>query len=80
MDPVRLEHARAITRRHFLTRMQVGIGGVALAALLDHDAARAATPGGDGGPRLPPTPHFAPRAKRIIYLHMAGSPPQQDLF
>jgi len=31
-------------------------------------------------PPSPVTPHFAPTAKRVIYLHMAGSPPQQDLF
>jgi hypothetical protein len=29
---------------------------------------------------LPGVPHFAPKAKRAIYLHMVGAPPQMDLF
>ncbi len=31
-------------------------------------------------PIKPRPPHFAPKAKRVIYLHMSGGPPQQDLF
>ena len=31
-------------------------------------------------PMAPRLPHYAPRAKRVIYLHMSGGPPQQDLF
>jgi len=67
-----LEHMRGLTRRHFLQRSGAGIGAAALSCLLGQDSA-AATSG-----HL--SPHFAPRAKRIIYLHMAGSPPQLDLF
>lgn len=64
---------RLLTRRHFLRQGSVGIGALALAAMSGRSvAAPAALP--ERGP------HFAPRAKRIIYLHMAGSPPQQDLF
>ncbi len=72
MDP-HLDHARAITRRHFLRRGSAGMGALAFAGLLDEGlfGAGAASRG---------TPHFPPRAKSIIYLHMAGSPPQQDLF
>ncbi|MEM7200733.1 MAG: DUF1501 domain-containing protein [Planctomycetota bacterium] len=65
-----------LTRRHFLRHCQVGLGGVALAALQGglQGAVRGLT--ADRHPR----PHHRPRAKRVIYLHMAGSPPQQDLF
>ena len=70
MDPY-LEHMRGITRRHFLRQSGTGIGAIALTALLGRDAFGA--PSSQG-------PHFAPKAKRVIFLHMAGSPPQQDLF
>lgn len=55
------------TRRAFLRRTAVGIGGAALASLLGEGAALAA-------------PHFAPRAKRVISLFMHGGPSQLDLF
>ncbi|NCG57324.1 MAG: DUF1501 domain-containing protein, partial [Proteobacteria bacterium] len=71
-----LEHHKEITRRWFLGRMGLGIGGLALSSI---------SPGGLGAATAPVegsirAPHFAPRAKRVIALHMAGSPPQQDLF
>jgi hypothetical protein len=70
-----------LTRRHFLRDCHVGLGGIALAALshgrgaADPPAARA-----QDNPLAPRRPHFAARAKNIIYLHMAGSPPHLDLF
>src|SRR4051794_20994941 len=68
----------AATRSQFLGRMSVGIGGIALASLLnDHAAAVDAQP---RNPLAPKSPHFAPKAKRAIYIHMAGSPSQLDLF
>src|SRR5262249_37770189 len=67
----------AVTRRHFFRETGFGIGALALAALLERDLA-AAPPTGDrapaGGPVAPRPPHFAPRAKTIIYLFMAGGP------
>jgi hypothetical protein len=73
MDPNSL---RAITRRHFFRQSGFGIGGVALSALLDEklfaqtkDSALVAR-----------APHFAPKAKNVIYLFMAGAPTQIDLF
>ncbi|MBZ2176411.1 MAG: DUF1501 domain-containing protein [Acidobacteriota bacterium] len=52
-----------------------GLGAVALSQLLS------AAPKAEGGvPGLPGLPHFAPKAKRVIYLHMVGAPPQHDLF
>ena len=49
-----------------------GVGGLGLASILGDDAQA----GGLDFQR----PHFTPKARRVIYLHMAGSPPQQDLF
>ncbi len=70
--------ARDITRRHFLSRTSLGLGAMALAELtggVRHAAAAADTSA------LAPKPPVRPaRAKHVIYLHMAGSPPQQDLF
>ncbi|HEY8506098.1 MAG TPA: DUF1501 domain-containing protein [Gemmataceae bacterium] len=76
MDPIR-EHIRAITRRHFFGRGALGLGAAALASLLSErlDAAPASATGG-----LPGLPHFAPKAKRAIYLFMSGAPSQMDLF
>ena len=69
MDP-RFEHMRSITRRHFLGASALGVGGAALSSLLNRESMGALAEG---------APHFAPRAKRVIYLHMAGSPPHLDL-
>ncbi|WP_417847499.1 DUF1501 domain-containing protein [Thalassoglobus sp.] len=66
-----------LTRRHFLKESTAGLGGIALAGLLGADSATAQT---RVNPLAPRQPHFAAKAKNIIYLHMAGSPPQHDLF
>jgi hypothetical protein len=71
MDPIR-DHEQTITRRHFFRQGAFGLGGAALASLLP---GRAAADAGALG-----APHFAPRAKRAIYLHMNGGPAQMDLF
>src|SRR5262245_10343486 len=73
MDPRVL---REITRRHFFRQSGFGIGGVALSALLN-DRLFAQQP---DNPFTPKAPHFAPKAKQIIYLFMAGAPTQLDLF
>ncbi len=65
-----------ITRRHFLRTGSLGLGGLALALLGDKAAADRA----ETNPMAPRPPHFPPRAKNVIYLHMAGSPPHLDLF
>src|SRR3954447_12792993 len=57
------------TRRHFFGQAAAGIGIPALASLLQGDT---------GG--LQGLPHFAPTAKRVIYLHQSGAPSQLDLF
>src|SRR3989304_6156956 len=61
------------TRRQFLTSGKHLVGGAALMSLLGNS--------GFGSPTEPPVgPHFAPKAKRVIYLHMVGGPAQMDLF
>ncbi len=79
MQSVRHEFARAQTRRQFLKDSHAGLGALALAALLDRDG-KAAPARSDANPLAPRPPHFAPKAKHVIYLHMSGAPPQQDLF
>jgi uncharacterized protein (DUF1501 family) len=67
---------REITRRHFFREAGFGIGSIALASLLERDL-RAQDPLNPMGARRP---HFAPRAKNVIYLFMMGAPSQLDLF
>ncbi len=63
------------TRRHFLKDCSVGLGGLALSSVLG-GAAAAQEP---ENPLAPRRSHFGARAKKVIYLHMAGSPPHLDL-
>ncbi len=66
------------SRRSFLAQAGGGFGAVALASLLADDRAMAATPSkSTDGPK---PPHFAPRAKRVIWLFMHGGPSHVDLF
>src|SRR5438093_6622495 len=79
------EIRKAITRRAFFGRTANGIGTLALASLLNKNLFAA-----EGGvaaqaklmksPGVINPPHFAPRAKRIIYLFQSGAPSQLDLF
>ena len=73
------EAIRVETRRQFFARGARGLGVAALASLLGERASGAAVPKLEGG-GLPSLPHFAPKAKRAIYLHMVGAPPQMELF
>ena len=70
------ERAAYLTRRQFFSKSAVGIGTAALASLLDRDLF-AAGPGSRG---LAELPHFAPKAKRVIYLLQNGAPPHLDTF
>src|SRR5438552_1647652 len=71
---------RAVTRRQFFGRCATGIGSVALATLLNDHLLAARAPLAPGNLLAPKRPHFSPRARRAIYIHMAGSPSQLDLF
>jgi hypothetical protein len=78
MDPLQ-EQGTLLTRRHFFGRSACGIGAAALASLFNEDLARAeASRQIFGG--LPGLPHFAPKAKRVIYLFQSGGPSQMELF
>ena len=68
---------REITRRHFFSQCGVGIGALALNQLISAEGAMKIDP---ANPMAPRAPHFAPKAKRVIYLFMAGGPSQLDLF
>lgn len=68
------EHLQLETRRYFLQRTGVGLGAAALACMLNEDRAAGQ------GVGLPELPHFAAKAKRVIYLFQSGAPSQMDLF
>ncbi len=67
------ERHRLLTRRYFFGKSCAGLGVAALSGLLGEElrADEAALPG---------LPHFAPTAKRVIYLFQSGAPSQMDLF
>ena len=77
MNP-NLENLRQITRRHFLSRSACGVGAVALGSMLKQSLSAAETT--SANPLAPRKPHFAAKARRVIYLHLTGSPPHLDLF
>ncbi len=71
MDP-RLEFLQLQTRRHFLQQGSLSLGALSLTGLL-----------GTASPANTPSAaktHHAPKAKRVIYLHMTGSPPNLDIY
>jgi hypothetical protein len=70
----------ARTRRHFFGECALGLGRIALGSLAAGGFARAADERGLTHPLAPRQPHFAPRARSVIYLFMAGGPSQLELF
>ena len=62
------------SRRSFLRSSSCGFGSLALAAMCQADERSAA------GPLTPKQPHYKARAKRVIFLFMAGGPSQMDMF
>src|SRR6266403_1759614 len=84
MNPHR-QYEMLLTRRQLFGRTAAGIGTTALASLLNpqlfaapETKAAAGKPAGALGALA--DPHFAPRAKRVIYLFMSGGPSHIDLF
>jgi hypothetical protein len=76
------EYLNGVTRRHFLHQCHVGIGGVALAMLLGHarpgqGADATALSANPLANRMPPV---VPKAKQVIFMHMAGGPSHLELF
>lgn len=77
IDRLVYQDAQLRTRRQFLRQSgALGIGSLALSALMNEDASA----GTVVNPLSPRTPHFAPKAKRVIFLHLSGGPPHLDLF
>ena len=82
MNPMQ-ENRLLMTRRYFFGLNAAGLGAAALTALMGEDvllaqeAAGIVQPVRDG---LPGLPHFAPKAKRVIWLFQSGGPSQLDLF
>ena len=68
------------TRRGFLQKSAGGLGTVALWHLLSRDGRAAPRELSYINPLAPKPPHFAPRAKNVIFLFMSGAPSQLDLF
>ncbi|MEW6161354.1 MAG: DUF1501 domain-containing protein [Verrucomicrobiota bacterium] len=77
MNPLR-ENALMMTRRHFFSRTATGIGAAALGSLLNPKLFSALAADSSGRGALG-KPHFTPKAKRVIYLFMAGGPAQMEL-
>src|SRR2546428_8495816 len=72
------EYLTLSTRRKFFQQCGTGMGALALASLLNENLfATGAEPVAGA---IPGSPHFAPRAKNIIYLFMSGGPSHLDLF
>ncbi len=64
-----------ISRRDALHRIGAGLGSVGLAGMFNQS-----TSAGQASPLAPKAPHFAPKAKRVIYLFMSGGPSHHDLW
>ena len=69
-----------VSRRWFFEQSGVGFGAMALAQLLGQSASAADGNPAPANPLAPRQPHFAPRAKRVIFLFMAGAPSHLELF
>src|SRR5438093_11434605 len=69
---------KQITRRWFFEQCGVGLGTIALGTLFRQSGW--ASPAGLPNPLAPKQPHFAPKAKRVIFLFMAGAPSHLELF
>ncbi|NND32818.1 MAG: DUF1501 domain-containing protein [Saprospiraceae bacterium] len=68
------------TRRHFLKKSTLGMGALALGNLLGCGPKHGHLLDSPASPTHDLNSHFAPKAKRIIYMHMAGAPSQLELF
>jgi len=69
---------QSIARRWFFEQCGVGLGSIALGSLLGSNAL--AAPAANADPLAPKPPHFAPKAKKVIFLFMAGAPSHLELF
>src|SRR5688572_26965785 len=76
-----IEDARRVSRRQLLTRTSLGLGAVALSSLINPKLFAAAISGAATKPAGNfKAPHFAPKARRVIYLFQSGGPSHLELF
>lgn len=85
MEKILHERANMMNRRNFLSKASLGIGSVALGSLLGTGCFRSSeqgilTPETSGIQGILDKTHFAPKAKRVIYLFQSGGPSQLELF
>ena len=80
MKDILTEHYNQMNRRHFLSRMSLGLGSMALGSLLGCSSNAGSGPAIDPMSGVLDKLHFAPKAKRVIYLFQSGGPSQMDLF
>lgn len=78
MDKRILEHGLNMNRRHFLSNLSIGLGSAALGSLLIPDLFSGSKDA--DADFMPGIPHFAPKAKRVIYLFQNGAPSQLESF
>lgn len=74
----RNEQLKSLTRRHFFNDCGIGLGKIGLSAAMAGGFANLAR--GATTPLSPRDTHFAPKAKRVIFMFMAGAPSQLELF
>jgi len=79
-DNNKLDFSLNINRRHFFSKLSVGIGSLALGSLLIPDLFRKSGGTDSRTAGLPGYPHYPPKVKRIIYLFQAGAPSQLESF
>jgi len=72
--------AVALNRREFLAKSAYGFGALALGSLLHRDTVRAAMAPATGNPLAPKLPHFAAKARNVVFLFMQGGPSHMDTF
>ena len=84
---LRLAHARQLSRRWFLRDCGVGLAGIAAHSLLAKDSVPIPASTSPSAPApsassafAPKSPHFTPKAKRVIYMFQAGAPSHLELF
>jgi len=82
LDTLDEQQRQAMTRRSLLGRGAAGLGGLALGQMMAADSQGAVSPlrEAGSGEGLPGLPHFAAKAKRVIYLFQSGGPSHVDLF
>lgn len=85
-NEIHQEAKKLLSRRWFFKECGVGLGSIAMASMLNEQSLGSVIPpSATGDPNLndplaPKKPHFAPKAKRVIYLFMAGGPSQFEMF